>query len=179
MSCCASHRLSLVRRFVDDRFVPDFPDFGNFMYLNQDSFGSGIYPKTSCGLNCMSKGFSCNCLNLTVRLSPQGVSCDIFDKCSQPEYAGIEMIRMPHVHSNISMTVKLGFINSQFYSLLRLCSCKKFFVFQMVSLIVFLKAKGYPLKVLLKRTRGLVLKENFLFGISAFGIFRMILLRVL
>jgi hypothetical protein len=36
----------------------------------------------------------------------------------------------------------------------------------MVSLIVFLKAKGYyPLKVLLKRTRGLVLKEKFLFGI--------------
>jgi hypothetical protein len=92
------HRLSLVCRFVDDLFVPDFPDFENFMYLNQDSFGSGIYPKTSCELNCMSKGFSCNFLDLTVRLSPQGVSCDIFDKCSQPEYAGIEMIRMPHVH---------------------------------------------------------------------------------
>jgi hypothetical protein len=49
----------------------------------------------------------------------------------------------------------------------------------MVSLIVFLKAKGYPLKVLLKRTRGLVLKEKFLFGVSAFGIFRMILLQVM
>ncbi len=98
-------------------------------------------------------------------------------KSSQPEYAGIEIIRMPHVHSNISMTAKLGVINSQFYRFLRLC--KKFFVFQMVSLIVILKAKGYPFKVLLKRTRGLVLKENFLFGISAFGIFRMILLRVM
>jgi hypothetical protein len=40
----------------------------------------------------------------------------------------------------------------------------------MVSLIVFLKAKGYPFKILLKRTRGLVLNEKFLFGISAFGI---------
>jgi len=89
------------------------------------------------------------------------------------------MIRMPHVHSNISMTAKLGVINSQFYRFLRLCSCKKFFVFQMVSLIVFLKAKGYPFKVLLKRTRGLVLKEKFLFGVSAFGIFRMILLQVM
>jgi hypothetical protein len=56
----------------------------------------------------MSKGFSCNFLDLTVRQSPQGLSCDIFVKRSQPEYAGIEMIRMPHVHSNISMTVKLG-----------------------------------------------------------------------
>jgi len=114
-----------------------------------------------------------------VRQSPQGLSCDIFDKHSEPKYAGIEMIRMPHVHSNISMTAKLGAINSQFYRFLRLCSCKKFFVYQMVSLIVFLKAKGYPLKVLLKRTKGLVLKEKFLFGISAFGIFRMILLQVL
>jgi hypothetical protein len=83
--------------------------------LNQDSFGSGIYPKTSCELNCTSKGFSCNFFNLTVNQSPQGLSCNIFDKHSQPEYAGIEMIRMPHVHSNISMTGKLGVINSQFY----------------------------------------------------------------
>jgi hypothetical protein len=30
----------------------------------------------------------------------------------------------------------------------------------MVSLIVFLKLKGYPFKVLLKRTRGLVLNKN-------------------
>jgi hypothetical protein len=114
-----------------------------------------------------------------VRQSPQGLSCDIFDEHSQPEYAGIGMIRMPHVHSNISMTVRLGVINGQFYRFLRLCSCKKFFVFQMVSLIVFLKVKGNPLKVLLKRIRGLVLKEKILFGISAFGIFRMILLRVM
>jgi hypothetical protein len=49
----------------------------------------------------------------------------------------------------------------------------------MVSVIVFLKTEGYPLKVLLKRTRGLLLKEKFLFGISAFGIFKMILLQVL
>jgi hypothetical protein len=109
------HRLSLVGRFVDDLFVLDFPDFVNFMYLNQGSFGSGIYPKTSCELNCMSKGFSCNFLDLAVRQSPQGLSCDTFDKCSQPEYAGIEMIRMPHVHFNIPMTVKLGVINCQFY----------------------------------------------------------------
>jgi hypothetical protein len=121
------HSLSLVRRFVDDLFVPDFPDFENFMYLNQDSFGSGIYPKTSCELNCTPKGFSCNFLDLTVKQSPQGLSCDIFDKRSQPECAGIEMFRMPHVHSNISMTAKLGVINSQFYRFLRLCSCKKFF----------------------------------------------------
>ncbi len=115
-------RLSLVRRFVDDLFVLDFPDFENFMYLNQDSFGSGIHPKTSCGLNCTSKGFSCNFLDLSVRQSPQGLSWYIFDKRSQLEYAGIEMVRMAHVHSNISMTAKLGVINSQFYRFLRLCS---------------------------------------------------------
>ncbi len=161
---------------IHDCFLKNFI---NLVSISLVSFGSGIYPKTSCELNCTSKGFSCNFLDLTVRKSPQGLSCDIFDKRSQPEYAGIEVIRMPHVRSNISMTAKLGVINSQFYRFFRLCSCKKFFVFQMVSLIVFLKAKGYPLKVLLKRTRGLVLKEKFLFGISAFGIFRMILLRVM
>jgi hypothetical protein len=58
--------------------------------------------------------FSCNFLDLAVRQSPQGLSCDIFDKCSQPEHEGIEMIRMPDVHSNISITATLGVINSQF-----------------------------------------------------------------
>jgi hypothetical protein len=140
------HRLSLVHRFVDDLFVPDFPDFLNFMYLNQDSFGSSIYPKTSCELNCTSKGFSCNFLDLAVRQSPQGLSCDIFDKHSQPEYAGIEMIRMPHVHCNISMTAKLGVINSQIYRFLRLCSCKKFFVSQMGQFYCLSEGKRLPFK---------------------------------
>jgi hypothetical protein len=70
---------------------------------------------------------------------------------------------MPHVHSNISITAKLGVINSQFYRILRLCSCKEFFVSQMISLIVLLvkPVKCYLLKILLKRTRGLLNKKNF------------------
>jgi len=111
-------------------------------------------------LNCTSKGFSCNFLDLAVRQSPQGLSCDIFDKCSQPEYAGIEMIRMPHVHSNISMTAKLGVINSQFYRFLMLCSRNKFFIFLSLKM-VSLKVKAYSLKIILKRTRGSLFKEKF------------------
>jgi hypothetical protein len=43
------------------------------------------------------------------------------------EYTGIDMILMPHVHSNISITAKLGVINCQFYRFLRLYSWKDFF----------------------------------------------------
>ncbi len=60
------------------------------MYLNQDSFSDGIHPKASCGLNCMSKGFSRSLLDLIVSQSPQGLFDDIFDKHFQPEYAGID-----------------------------------------------------------------------------------------
>ncbi len=67
-------RLSLVHRYVDDLFVPDILDFESFMYLDKDSFGDNIYPKTSCGLNCTFKGFSCNFLDLAVNQSPQGTS---------------------------------------------------------------------------------------------------------
>jgi hypothetical protein len=81
-----------------------------------------------------------------VKQNPQCISCGIFDTCSQPEDAGIEIICMPHVHSNISIIAKLGVINSQFYRFLRCCSCKEFFVSQMISFIVLLKIKGYPLK---------------------------------
>jgi hypothetical protein len=70
------------------------------------------------------------------------------------------MIRMPHVHSNTSITAKLGVINNQFYRFLRLCSCKEFLASEMVSLIVLLEIQGHPLKILLKRTRGLLKKEK-------------------
>jgi hypothetical protein len=39
--------------------------------------------------------------------------------------------------------------------------------------------EDYPLKILLKRTRGFLNKEKFPFGISAFGVFWMILFRML
>jgi hypothetical protein len=123
---------------------------------------------------------SCNFLNLAVKQSPQGISCDIFDEHSQWEYAVIEMIHMPHVHSNISITAKLGVINSQFYRFLMLCSCEEFFVSQTVSCMVLLKNKGYGLTILLKRTRGCSVKKRKIhFGISAFGVFSMILYKVL
>ncbi len=51
-----------------------FTGFSFLLVLNQDSFGSGIYPKTSCELNCTSKGFSGNFLDLAVKQSPQGLS---------------------------------------------------------------------------------------------------------
>jgi hypothetical protein len=63
------HRLSLVHRFVDDPFVLDFPDFESLCI----SFHCGIYPKISCELNCTSKGFSCNFLDLVGKESHQGI----------------------------------------------------------------------------------------------------------
>ncbi len=54
-----------------------------------------------------------------MKQNPQGISCGIFGTCSEPEDAGIEIICMPHVHSNISIIAKLGVINSQFYRFLR------------------------------------------------------------
>jgi hypothetical protein len=136
----------------------------------------GGVAKTSCELNCTSKSFSCNFLDLAVK---QILKIYRVISLTNVLYEGIEMIHMPHVHFNISITAKLGVINSQFHRFLRLCSCKEFFVSQMVSFIVQLKNKGYPLKILLKRTRGLLNKENFLFGISVFGVFQMILYKVL
>jgi hypothetical protein len=60
------------------------------------------------------------------------------------------------VHSMSTISGKYAFM----VDLLRLCSCKEFFVSEMASLIVLLKNKGIILKILLKRTRGLLGKEN-------------------
>jgi hypothetical protein len=56
---------------------------------------------------------------------------------------------------------------------------KSLFISPMVSLIVLPNNNGYPLKILSKWTRGLLNKEEFLFGISAIGVFRVILYKVL
>jgi hypothetical protein len=68
------------------------------------------------------------------------------------------MIHMPHAHSNISIIVKLGVINSQFYEFVTLCGFERFFVSQMVNVIILLKTKGYSLEILLKRIRRLLNK---------------------
>jgi hypothetical protein len=65
------------------------------------------------------------------------------------------MIHMPRAHSNISIIVKLGVINSQFYEFVTLCSRERFIVSQMVNVIILLKSKGL---LLLKRIRRLLNK---------------------
>lgn len=117
----------------------------------------------ACELNCTSDGFSCNVVDLAINQSPRGVLCDIFHEHNQPpEYAGIDMICMPHVRvlSSIFITAKFG-LTFVPISLLLLswalsitsstgsgcfCSCKALFVCQMVSLILHLKNGDYPLK---------------------------------
>jgi hypothetical protein len=75
------------------------------------------------------------------------------------------IVRNPSTHhsfdmvNNISITTKLGTVNSQFYRFLRLC-LKVFFISQKVSLIVLLENKGYPLKIFLKRSRASPIKRT-------------------
>jgi len=62
-------------KFVYDLSVLDFLDLESLMYLDQDSFGGNVNPKTSYELNC--KAFPSNSLNLIVKQISQGTSCDI------------------------------------------------------------------------------------------------------
>jgi hypothetical protein len=64
------------------------------------------------------------------------------------------MILMPHVHSNISITAKLGVINCQFYRFLRLCSQKDFFLSDGQS---YCPPQEYPVK---RGLEGCSLNEN-------------------
>jgi hypothetical protein len=66
-------------------------------------------------LNCISNGFLCDFLDLGIMQSHWGIAYDIVDKFSQPEYASIDMICIPHLHFNSPITAKLGFTSSQFY----------------------------------------------------------------
>jgi len=64
-----------------------------------------MFPKTSCGLNYISKNFSCNLLDLNVKQSFQYnvlyyLVILLIDNTRQ-KYVGIDMIHMCHVHSNI------------------------------------------------------------------------------
>jgi hypothetical protein len=60
------HNIFLIRRFADNLFVPDIPDFSNFMCLDKDSIGGGIYPESFCELNCTYNGSCCNFLYLAI-----------------------------------------------------------------------------------------------------------------
>jgi hypothetical protein len=55
-----------------------------------------------------------NFLDLLIIRSPRDLSCAIVYVHTLSEYANIDMICMPHVHSKVSITAELGTINSQF-----------------------------------------------------------------
>ncbi len=84
------------------------------------------------------------------------------------------MICIPDLDSKISAAAKFGVVNSQFLRFLRLCSSKKFIIAQMVSFSL-LKRKHYCSKFLWDWFRGLLNKERFLFGVSAFVNFKLII----
>jgi hypothetical protein len=123
-----------------------------------------MFPKTSCGLNYISKNFSCNLLDLYVKQSLQDnilyyLVILLIDN-TQQKYVGIDMIHMPHVHSNIFIITKLRIMNSQFYKILRLCKFKDFLISHMVNFIFLLKNKSYPLKILYRGIEFCLIKNN-------------------
>jgi hypothetical protein len=122
-----------------------------------------MFPKTSSGLNYISKNFSCNLLDLNVKRSFQDnilyyLVIFLIDNTRQ-KYVGIDMIHMPCVQSNINFT-KLGIMNSQFNKILRLYKFKDFLISRMVNLIFLLKNKSYPLKILYRRIKFCSIKNT-------------------
>jgi hypothetical protein len=52
-SCPVSfHKLSLIRRYVDDLFVADIPDSSHLDILDKDFIGGGICPRSYCEIRC-------------------------------------------------------------------------------------------------------------------------------
>jgi hypothetical protein len=123
-----------------------------------------MFPKTSCGLNYISKDFSCNLLDLDVKRRLQDnilyYLVIFLANNTRQKYVGIDMIHMPHVHSNIFIITKLGVMNSQFYRILRFCNFKDSFISRMVNLIFLLKNKSCPSKILYKGIECCLIKNN-------------------
>ena len=168
------HKLSQVRRFVDVLFVSDIPNFEDFMYKDGCVFGEGIYPRVSCELNCSSRGDTCALLDLNISQSASGLEVDIYDKRSQPEYSGVQIIRMPDIESNISVIAKYGVINSQLHRFFRLCTTKEAFIAQCTNLIILLIQKGYSKRKVMKKVVTFLYMKSFIYGISALGMCRLI-----
>jgi hypothetical protein len=121
--------------------------------------------------NRTCKCFSCNFLGLAVNQSPQGISCDIFEKLSTRVCRCLVIIPIPWLLLNWELSI-VNFTG--FWSFVVV---KSSLTLRWSGLLSW-KIKGYPLKILLERTSGLLNMEKFLFGISAFGVFQMILYKV-
>jgi hypothetical protein len=170
------HSLSLVRTFVDDLFVPDFPETSCTLtktllvaaYTQKPLVSWIVRLKASLVISWIKLWdrvlkvypvtFLTNALNQSMQVL-KWLECLMFILISQWLWSwGLSIVNFT---DSWDFVVVRSFLSSRW------------------SVLLSFWRQGYPLKVLLKRTRGLVLKEKLLFGISAFGIFRMILLRVI
>ena len=57
-------------------------------------------------VNYTSRGDARAFLDLNISQFASWLEVDIYDKKSQPEYSGVQIIRMPHIESNISVIAK-------------------------------------------------------------------------
>jgi hypothetical protein len=75
-------------------------------------------------LNCPSNGFSCNFLDVAMNPSPRDIFGVNFNKLTQLQYAGIDMIFIPRVHSNLFVGHYQQSVLDVFFKCLRCCGSK-------------------------------------------------------
>ena len=71
----------------------------------------------------------CFCFSdLNISQSALRLEVDIYDKISQFEVSGEQIIKMPHIESNIFVMALYGVINSQLHRFFRPCTTKEAFI---------------------------------------------------
>lgn len=95
-----------------------------FHVLDKDSFGGQTHLKMSWESNCPSNGFSCNFLDVAMNPSPRDIFGVNFNKLTQLQYAGIDVIFMLQVHSNLFVGHYQQSVLDVFLKRWRCCSSK-------------------------------------------------------
>lgn len=112
---------------------------------------AGIYP-ICLGITLASAGTTAPYLDMRLYFLPNGLlTTELYDKRREQRFANIQLVRFPHVSSNLSDRCKYNCISGEFHRLRRIVLQQDNFCRELARVQVQLESRGYSSRRLLRR----------------------------
>lgn len=153
-------------RYVDDLLSIANPVFPSLLYTSSTWHGfSGVYPP-ALRLELASQGRQVVYMDmqLTAQALPSPerdnapvavLESTLYDKCIHGPLAGLNIIKYPHILSNLSWECKYNILTTEFFRFMRNITSQPNFCSNLARILLHMARRGYQLQLLLARLQVL------------------------
>jgi hypothetical protein len=106
------------------------------------------------------------------------IQTTLYDKCIHGPLSGLNIIKYPHITSNLSWQCKYNILSTEFHRLKRNITERPDFCFHIARIILRLVRRGYQLNLLLQRLQHLLQQNYFEWQVPWHQVFREVMVQL-